>query len=158
MDNCKEKIDLGHYWDLEALWKIERERGSLTVDMCRSKTLLVKPTYSDNHISVRSRGVLFRLQSGPFSYLKVWIDHFSACGQAFILPEKTADISRRYRRFARKMTSVLMMRHYQDLGSASDWLSKFSTNQKHYSNLSSEASLVWNFCSRSDVISRGNHR
>ena len=65
----------------------------------------VKPIYSDNHISVRSRGVLFRPQSGPFSYLKVWIDHFSACGHAFLYPEKTAKISRRYPRFPRKMTS-----------------------------------------------------
>ena len=55
--------------------------------------------------------------------------------------------------------SLLMMHHYQDLGIVCDWISKFLTNQKHYSNLSSDASLVWNFCSRfSDVISRENYR
>ena len=58
-----------------------------------------------------------------------------------------------------RRNSILMMRHYQDLGSASDWLSKFSTSQKHYPNLSSDASSVPNFCDRfSNVISRGNHR
>jgi len=32
-----------------------------------------------------------------------------------------------------------------------------TTNQKHYPNLGSEASSVWNFCTRfSDVILRGN--
>ena len=36
--------------------------------------------------------------------------------------------------------------------------SKLITNQKHYQDLSSDASSVWNFCARfSDVISRGNH-
>ena len=33
-----------------------------------------------------------------------------------------------------------------------------STNQKHYPDLGSDTSSVWNFCARlSDVISRGNH-
>ena len=37
--------------------------------------------------------------------------------------------------------------------------SKFSTNQKHYPDLGSEASSVWNFWARfSDVFSRGDHR
>ena len=32
-----------------------------------------------------------------------------------------------------------------------------STNQKHYPDMGSEASSVWDFCARfSDVISRGN--
>ena len=36
------------------------------------------------------------------------------------------------------------------------WLSKFSANQKHYPDLGSDSSSVWNFCSPpSDVISRG---
>ena len=35
---------------------------------------------------------------------------------------------------------------------------KFYTSQKHYPDLGSDASSVWNFCARfSDVISRGNH-
>ena len=53
--------------------------------------------------------------------------------------------------------------HHPELGSASDWsyrlgFGKFaSTNQKHYPDLGSDASSVWNFCARfSDVISRGN--
>ena len=34
-----------------------------------------------------------------------------------------------------------------------------STNQKHYPDMGSEASSVWDFCARfSDVISRGNRR
>ena len=43
----------------------------------------------------------------------------------------------------------------QDLGSASDWL-KIFFNQKHYPDMGSDASSVWNFCARfSAVISRG---
>ena len=50
---------------------------------------------------------------------------------------------------------ILMTRHYPDLGSASDWSKMCLTNEKHYTDLSSEASSVWNFCARfSDVISR----
>ena len=42
-----------------------------------------------------------------------------------------------------------MMHHYPDLGSASDWLSKFSANKKYFADLGS----VWNFCTHlSDVI------
>ena len=53
------------------------------------------------------------------------------------------------------------MHHYTDLGSATDWLkicfNLASTNQKHYPDLGSDASSVWNFCSGcSDVISRGD--
>ena len=52
---------------------------------------------------------------------------------------------------------ILMMRHYPDLGSASDWLKKFSANHKHYQDLGTHLSSVWNFCSRfSDIISWGN--
>ena len=58
--------------------------------------------------------------------------------------------------------SILMMHHYSDLGIASDWLKQIShgtTNQKHYPDLGSNASSVWNFCARfSDVISWGNQR
>ena len=42
-----------------------------------------------------------------------------------------------------------------DLGSTSNWLNRFSTrsNQKHYPDLVSDTSSVWNFCARcSDVI------
>ena len=49
--------------------------------------------------------------------------------------------------------SVLMMHHYPDLGSASDFTSSM-TNQKHYQDLGCDASSVWNFCIRfSDIIS-----
>ena len=49
-----------------------------------------------------------------------------------------------------------MTRPYQGAVLLIGW--KFSsTNQKHYPDTGSDASLVWNFCSRfSDVISRGN--
>jgi len=50
-----------------------------------------------------------------------------------------------------------MMHHYPDPGSASDWschIGFASTNQKHYPDLGSDASSVWNFCALfSDVIS-----
>ena len=47
--------------------------------------------------------------------------------------------------------------HYPDLVSAViDWKIA-STNQKHYPDLGSDTSSVWNFCARSsDVISWGN--
>ena len=57
--------------------------------------------------------------------------------------------------------SILMMYGYLDLGSASDWIkaSKFLTNQKHYPDLGSEASSVWDFCACfSDIITQGNHQ
>ena len=56
-----------------------------------------------------------------------------------------------------RRNSVLMTRHYSDLGSASHWscgVEKFvSANQKRYPNLGGDTSLVWNFCaSLSNVI------
>ena len=50
--------------------------------------------------------------------------------------------------------------HYLDLGSASDWLKQIfprgTTNQKHYPDLDSDTSSVWNFCARfSDVNFKG---
>ena len=46
-----------------------------------------------------------------------------------------------------------MMHHYPDLGSASDWLSKFSANKKHFPDLGRVKSSVWNFCTYlSEVI------
>ena len=51
---------------------------------------------------------------------------------------------------------MLMTHHYPGLGSASDWLEQVS-HQRHYPDLSSDASSVWNFCaSFTDVISRGS--
>ena len=57
---------------------------------------------------------------------------------------------------------MLMMRHYPDLGSASDWLKQISHTaqpyHKHYPDLDSDASSVQNFCIHFlDVISQGNH-
>ena len=57
--------------------------------------------------------------------------------------------------------SILMMHHYSDLGIASDWLKQISygtTNQKHYPDLSSDASSVWNFCAVSQTSFRGETR
>ena len=52
---------------------------------------------------------------------------------AYQKPKKTADILQRHNWFPCKMTSeneyrnsVLMTRHYPDLGSASDWLKQIS--------------------------------
>ena len=53
---------------------------------------------------------------------------------------------------------MLMTQHYSDLDSASDWLTeenlpRGATNQKHYPDLGSVASLAWNFyVCFSDVI------
>ena len=60
-----------------------------------------------------------------------------------------------------RRNSIQMTRHYPDLGSASDWAEanfpRGTTNQKHYPDLCSAASSVWNFCARfSAVISGGN--
>jgi len=58
-----------------------------------------------------------------------------------------------------RRNSILMTRHYPDLGSASDWLKReeiSATNQKHYLDLGSDAASVWNFCARySDVVLQG---
>ena len=50
--------------------------------------------------------------------------------------------------------------HYLNLGSASvsDWLKQISNNQKkqkHYPDVGSNASSVWNFCARSSESFRG---
>ena len=48
--------------------------------------------------------------------------------------------------------SILMTHHYPDLGSASDWLNQIS-HAADQSDLSSDASSVWNSCTRfSNVI------
>ena len=68
--------------------------------------------------------------------------------------------------FPHEMTSEKRVQkfHTDDvwlLGSASDWMkaSKFLTNQKHYPDLGSEASSVWDFCACfSDIITQGNHQ
>ena len=56
-----------------------------------------------------------------------------------------------------RKNSIQMMHHYPDLGRASDWLNQFVANQMLYPDLGSDASSVWNFCTRfSDVITPGN--
>ena len=54
--------------------------------------------------------------------------------------------------------STTNQKHYQDLGSASDWLEQIylrnTTNQKHYQNLDSDTSSVWNLCVRSSTSLR----
>ena len=76
-------------------------------------------------------------------------------------PEKTADILVTLRQFPREMTSfhremrnerrksILMTCHYPDLGSASEGIFSFSPDQKHYTDLASDTSSVWNFRARS---------
>ena len=61
----------------------------------------------------------------------------------------------------KRRNSILMTCHNLDLVSTCDWLCRVGdlhqTNQKHYQDLGSNTSSVWNFCARfSDVISRGN--
>ena len=52
-----------------------------------------------------------------------------------------------------RRNSILMTRHCRDLGSVLIGWKFASTNQKHYPDLGSDLSLVWNFCARfSDVI------
>ena len=71
-----------------------------------------------------------------------------------IYPDKRADISPRHHWFPREMTSeqasansILMTRHYPDVGSVFDWLKQISlaagsTNQKHYPDLGRDSSAV----------------
>ena len=57
-----------------------------------------------------------------------------------------------------RRNSILMTRQHPHLGSASDWSCRVgnSTNQKHYPELGSDASSLWNFWARfSDVICVG---
>ena len=54
-----------------------------------------------------------------------------------------------------------MTRHYPELGSALDWSCHVGNllpfNQKHYPDLGSDASSIWNFCAPfSDIILPGN--
>ena len=55
--------------------------------------------------------------------------------------------------------AILMTHHYADLGSASETHFLCSmTNQKHYPDLGSDMSSVWNFAACfSDIISQGNY-
>ena len=55
--------------------------------------------------------------------------------------------------------AILMTHHYADLGSASETHFLCSmTNQKHYPDLGSDMSSVWNFgACFSDIISQGNY-
>ena len=81
-------------------------------------------------------------------------------------PENTADISQLHRWFPREMTSenscekgginsILMTSTTQIWVVLFIGWSKSSTNQKHYLDLGSDASSVWNFCTCfSDVISQ----
>ena len=93
--------------------------------------------------------------------------HWHPCsGPHMEWPEKTADIWRRYQWFPRQMTSEKQAQkfHTDDASlprSGYCFLlvvphGKFdSVNQKHYPDLGSDASSVWNFCARfSDVIWR----
>ena len=79
-------------------------------------------------------------------------------------PEKTVDIWRCYHWFPREKTTEKHAqkfhtdtRHYRIWAVLLIGCSIFLTNQKHYLDLGSDMSSVWNFCSRSwDVISREN--
>jgi len=59
------------------------------------------------------------------------------------------------------LQAITYMLSLPDLGSTSNWLNGCSTrsNQKHYPDLVSDTSSVWNFCPRcSDVISGGKFK
>ena len=83
-------------------------------------------------------------------------------------PEKTADVWRRYWWFPRQMTCEKQAQkfHTEGMSLPRSWYcfllvvphGKFdSANQKHYPDLGSDASSVWNLCARfSDVIWQGN--
>ena len=83
-------------------------------------------------------------------------------------PEKTADVWRRYWWFPRQMTCEKQVQkfHTEDVSLPRSWYcfllvvphGKFdSANQKHYPDLGSDASSVWNLCALfSDVIWQGN--
>ena len=87
---------------------------------------------------------------------------------ASLQPEKIADIWRRYHWFPRQMKSekraqefhtddASLTRSGQCFRLAESNFPSGTTNQKHYPDQGSDASLVWNFCARfSDVIQREN--
>ena len=58
-----------------------------------------------------------------------------------------------------RRNSILMTHHHPDLGCASDWLKQVSyrgtTNQKHYPDLGSGSSSVWNSALISQTSFRG---
>ena len=77
--------------------------------------------------------------------------------------DATAGFLAKWRLRNKRRNSVLMTHHYPDLGILYCFLlvvphGKFdSANQKHYPDLGSDTSSVWNFCTRfSDVIWQGN--
>ena len=86
-----------------------------------------------------------------YSYL-VWENN-----QHFATPPATG-FPAKWRLRNERRHSILMTHHYQDLRSASDWLEiSLNPNQKHYPDLGSDASSVWNVCARfSAVIWREN--
>ena len=50
-----------------------------------------------------------------------------------------------------------MTRHYPDMGNSSDWLKQISltarqVTEKHYLDLGSDTSSVWNFCACSSLF------
>ena len=56
----------------------------------------------------------------------------------------TTGLAAKWRLRNERRNSILMTRHYPDLGSASDWsFFFFSTNQKHYLDLGGDGSSVW---------------
>ena len=79
-------------------------------------------------------------------------------------------MSRRYHWLPREMTSEKRAKSFhtddaslprtgQCFSLAKANFPRGTTNQKHYPDLDSDASSVWNFCARFlDVISRGNQR
>ena len=57
--------------------------------------------------------------------------------------DATTGFAAKWRLRNERRNSILMTRHYPDLGSASDCLFSFSTNQKHYLDLGGDGSSVW---------------
>ena len=95
----------------------------------------------------------------PFIYLDSWKSLFFNISERKqpTFCDTTTGFPAKWRLRNERRNSILMTRHFPDVGSASYLLKICSTNQKHYPDLGSVTSSVWNFSARfSDVISQGN--
>ena len=58
--------------------------------------------------------------------------------------DATSGFPAKWRLRNERRKTILLTRHYPDLGSASDWMKQISTNQNHYPDMGKDTSLVWN--------------
>ena len=93
------------------------------------------------------------------------LEFLSLSKELFVPSLRTAEISRCHTplvssRGAPRDSAILITCHYKDLGRASDWSCHWGNLLQPirgcYSDLYSDISSVWNFCSRSEVVRKGS--